>query len=247
MYDLHCHILPGVDDGAADLGESVAMARALSQAGFTLVVASPHAGEGPGGDVSPEVAAEKRAELTAELERRCVGLKLEASAEHVIGPLLFERIAAGEVVPIGGRGRWLFVELPWGGLWQMDQALFRLQAKGYRLLLAHPERHDYLDVARLAAFVSRGVRLQLELGSFSGDFGPRARKLAQTLAEGGLAHVLATDLHHSEGAADLIARGLEAVERALGKSAVCRALVDNPRALLENAEPDAVASFAETS
>jgi protein-tyrosine phosphatase len=239
MYDLHCHLLPGIDDGARDLDEALEMARGLVAMGFHTVAASPHTGAGPGGDVPPALAAQKRAELVGALAAAKVPLTVPPNSEHMMGPLLLERLDRGEVLPLGEAGRWLFVELPWMGLADVEGALFRVQAKGWRVLLAHPERQDFLDLPCLERLVDRGVKLQLELGSAISQFGDDARRMADALVAAGCAHVLATDLHEPTGLAHM-ARALVAARRRWGEEAVERGLVYNPAALLASASPDDV-------
>jgi protein-tyrosine phosphatase len=246
MLDLHCHLLPGVDDGARDLAAALDMARALVAVGFSAVAASPHAGDGPGGDVAPDLASERRGALAAALRDAGIELALLPNAEHMMGPRLHERLARREVVPVGGRGgRWLFVELPWGGVPELERQVFALQAKGYYLLLAHPERYDYLDETVLAALVGRGVRLQVELGSVAGHFGPRARALAGRLVDAGLVHVLATDLHRPDDAEATLREALAAMRSRLGEPSLTRALLENPEAIVAGAPPDGVAAVTE--
>ena len=147
MIDLHCHLLPGVDDGVPDLEHALALAERLVAAGFTHVAPSPHFGGGPGGDVWPARASEVRSELQAAFDAHGIKLKLEPNAEHHVCPALFERLAEPHsMTAVGGRGRWLLTELPWEQLPQPETILFRLQAKGWKLLLAHPERYSYLEV-----------------------------------------------------------------------------------------------------
>jgi len=247
MLDLHCHLLPGVDDGPIDVEAAVPMALALVRAGFAAVAASPHHGEGPGGDVRPPAATAAREALAAALVTRGVPLQLLPSAEHTISPLLMTRLESGDVVPIGGRGEWLLVEVPWGGLPDPEDWIFRLQRRGARLLLAHPERHDYLELALLERLVARGVRLQIELGSFANAYDPGAVARARAIVERGLAHVLATDAHRTQDAETYVPAGLLEVRRRYGEQAVRVALHDNPWAIVRGATVDDIAAFVEAS
>lgn len=244
MLDLHCHLLPGVDDGAPDMAAALAMGEMLNALGFTAVAASPHAGEGPGGDVQPEQAAAVAAELRESLRAAGIPLAIMPNAEHMLTPLLFERLAAGRGVPVGGGGKWLLVELPWGGMSDPEAALFRLQTKGYQVLLAHPERYDYLRADCLSHLVARGIKLQLEAGSFSGEYGFDAQRRAEMLADRGCAHVLATDLHTPAGARERIESALAAVRRRYGEAAIGRGFCDNPTAIVAGAAPDAIGAIA---
>lgn len=238
MIDLHCHILPDVDDGAPDFDTAVAMAKILADAGFTQVAASPHYGEGPGGDVLPALAAERRQALQERLQAEGVDLQLLPNAEHHVTPQLFTRLREGQGVPVGGSGAWLLVELPWQAIPRPEDVLFRVQLAGYRLLLAHPERYSYLDVDAVQRLVDRGVRMQLELGSFVGVYGERAHKRAMALMKDGLGHVLATDLHRPKQAEIWLAEALAFVRKRFGSDALGLALQRNPQAIFNNVTPE---------
>ncbi len=242
MIDLHCHLLPGLDDGAVSMESSVEMARQLVDAGVSTVAPSPHYGEGPGGDVPVEAATRVRELLQERLRREGLELELLPNAEHHISPALFERVDRGEVVPLGGRGRWLLVELPWSPVPNAEDILFRLQMKGYRLLLAHPERCGYLEPRSVERLVERGVKLQIELGSWVGVYGRRAQKRARRFGDRGLAHVVASDLHRPEV---WIGAGMRAFVKRYGQAGLARAMQTNPRGLLADVSPEEVLPFFE--
>ncbi len=244
MIDLHCHLLPGLDDGAPDMAAALSMATTLARLGFTAVAASPHLGSGPGGDVPPERASEVRDELSEALRRDKIDLALLPNAEHHLLPDLYSRIEHGGIVPVAS-SRWLLVELPWGGLSNLEDALFRLQAKGFKLLLAHPERYDFLELATLARLVARGVRVQLELASFADVFGLAARERAEAAVRAGLAHVFATDLHRPAHAEAGLKAACQAVEQSFGKAALVAATRDNPQRIVDDLAVEAIVSTSE--
>lgn len=243
MIDVHCHILPGVDDGAPDMPVAVEMARVLTNAGFTRVAASPHFGEGPGGDVSLEDAAQTRQLLAAELVEQGLRLELLPNAEHHLTPELFARLENGRVAPLGGSGRWLLVEFPWAGVPDPEDVLFRLQTKGWRLLVAHPERHPFLDIDCLQRMVARDVKLQLSLGSFACFYGGQVAQKVQELADRRLGHVLATDLHLAEGAADWLAEAMGMVAERYGAQSLRKAAAENPESMVANAAATNISPF----
>jgi protein-tyrosine phosphatase len=247
VIDLHCHILPGLDDGAPDVDDSLAMARALLGVGFTTVAASPHIGPGPGGDVPLAAADEARAALTVALREAQLPLSLLPNGEHQLSIELFERLGASGAVAIGGRGRWLLTELPWGGLANLESVLFRLQTKGWRVLLAHPERFDFVSADALERLCERGVRLQLDLGSFVGMFGDIVRERAMELTERGVAHVLATDMHRSDQAEAWLASALKLVAKRFGREALSIGTEGNPQRIIDDAAPELVPPLLETS
>ena len=235
MIDLHCHILAAVDDGAPDLEAAIQIATALTELGYHTVAASPHLGGGPGGDVPPEAAAAARGLLTTALAARNMALRVLANAEHHLVPDLLQRIETGGIVPIGGNTNWLLVELPWSPLPMLEALLFHLQARDFRLLLAHPERHTWLDPVTLSTWIARGVRTQAELGSCVGAYGAAARTCAFRLVEQGLVHVLASDIHRPEEVQTAVGGGMASVAKHFGQVALERGSSANPAAILRNA------------
>jgi protein-tyrosine phosphatase len=240
MLDIHCHILPGVDDGSPDLATSLEMARILVEAGFEGVAPSPHLGEGPGGNVGIQKAVEKRQFLQSQLIQNDIPLRLYANAEHHITPTLFSRIDTGDVVPLGEGGRWLLVELPWKSVPRVEDIFFRLALKGYFLILAHPERYSYLDVDTVGRLVDRGIKMQLELGSFVNLYGRRAKQNAEKILSKHWGHVLATDMHHAKDTRAWLAKSLKLLRKRYGQKLLDEGVRDNPMALLKCAQPHTV-------
>ena len=235
MIDLHCHLLPGVDDGPRDLETAVAMARQLHAVGFVTIAPSPHTGTGPGGDTLAATAAAARDHLADALRQHSVALDLVPNAEHTLSPALLDRVAAQTLVPIGGRGHWLLLELPWMELVELEGALERLQQAGYRILLAHPERYDFLSVELLRRLRARGVVLQADLGSLVGLFGPGCRERVNKLVRLGLIDVVASDLHEPVAAHDWLSESLRLVASALGADGFELVTEVNPRKILADA------------
>jgi protein-tyrosine phosphatase len=197
VIDLHCHILHGIDDGPAHMEESVELARALLAAGVTTVAATPHVR-----DDHPSV-------VPAELGERCAGLAARLAAESlplevVVGgevDLLWAHSASADdlrLVSYGRRGTDLLVETPYGPLPPaFERALLALADRGFRLLLAHPERnHGFQrDPSRLAALVDEGVLVQVTADSLTRSGGSGSGWLAARLVREGWAHVIASDAH----------------------------------------------------
>ena len=236
MLDIHCHILPGVDDGSPNMEVSLEMAEILYKAGIRKIAASPHYGEGSAGDVPIEVATERRQELNHALVEAGIDIEILPNAEHHLRPSLFDRIDAGAVVPIGGKGKWLLVELPWQPIPNPEEIIFRIQMKGYRVILAHPERYKYIEPPMVERFVDRGILMQVELGSFADLYGRRARKRAIRYADKGQCHVLASDLHFPRDAEKWIAKSAKYVRKRYGDDGFMRMFSENPPLLTNNAD-----------
>ena len=210
MTDWHSHILPGVDDGLASIGDSLEALREYGALGIREVWLTPHVME----DVpnTTEGLRERFAELRAAYGGP---VELHLAAEYMMDSLL---------LPIGSEGRHLLVETSYfspparlGGI------LGSVRAAGYFPVLAHPERYLYMDMRDYVELAASGAVLQLNLGSMAGMYGSAVRKRALRLLRAGLYTLAGTDLHRTAQAAGL------ASERCLdGTAAGClSALVQN--------------------
>lgn len=198
MIDLHCHLLPALDDGAADLAEALDLADRAVADGVHTVAATPHLrADHP--EVDPFDLRERVAVLQAELERRRIPLELVVGGEVDMAWAYRASTEQLRLVSYGQTGRDLLLETPYGHLPPAFEGLIReLHGRGFRVLLAHPERSPTFqhEPKRLAALVADGVLVQIGADSLTQL--PRrsaGRRLAGRLIGEGLAHVLATDSH----------------------------------------------------
>lgn len=195
MIDLHCHILPGVDDGALDLRDSVGMARQAAADGIEAICATPHIRHDH--DVRIEEIAGRVEALNARLREEdvpVVVLQGGEVAETAVEGLDEEELSR---VSLGG-GDWILLEPAPGPLSDsLARRVEHLAERGRRALIAHPERHLSEDMfERLAALVAGGAMVQA-----TADFFLRERMASgmRALAAAGLVHVLSSDAHSSHG------------------------------------------------
>jgi protein-tyrosine phosphatase len=198
VIDLHCHLLPGIDDGPSTTADALALARAFLAEGITCVAATPHVS--PNYPNTAAVVHDAWLALVGELGRARVPLKLVAGAELdlVHGASLSDAELAGLTL---GRDGALLVECPFSAVVpQFELLVARLQDKGFRVVLAHPERSPAFlrDPELLRRLVGRGALASLTGASFAGRFGRTARKYACWALDEGLAHDVATDAHDAE-------------------------------------------------
>jgi protein-tyrosine phosphatase len=215
VIDLHCHILPGVDDGSPDLPTSLAMARLAAADGIRTTAATPHIRDDHPFDYAsiPSRVAEVNAAIAAD------GIELEvvAGAELALSkvPELDDEQLAGLCL---GESRCLLVESPYTLATDLlERDLFDIQVRGFAPLLAHPERSPSFlkDPARLATLVERGVLCSVTSASLAGKFGKHVQRMALRMAREGIAHDIASDGHGPEGRRPTLRPGLEALEREL--------------------------------
>jgi len=229
FVDLHLHLLPGIDDGAKSLEDSLEMARVLVKLGFTQAAPSPHArDEYASGDAA--LCAEKLKSTQEELSRAGIALTLHTNAENFfLEPTLFPSLSRTI-----GSGKVLLVEAPYQGpLPMLGDLIFRMKLKGVTPLIAHPERcFEFEGKTRAADAVGQGALLQLDIGSLIGRYGKTAEKLARKFLDAGLYWVAATDLHSPVGAEKWLSESLKALEKAVGAKAASQLLSERPAKLL---------------
>jgi protein-tyrosine phosphatase len=209
VIDLHCHVLPGIDDGPQSIEDSVALARAAVAAGTRTIVATPH--------VSWEYPnrAESIARLVAELDRRLSGegVALEIRAGAEIAMTRLPDTPADELARLTlGGGRWLLVEPPFTlASTGLDALVADLHDRGYRVVLAHPERCPafHRDRSMLEALVRSGALGSVTAGSLAGRFGKEVRRFSFELMRDGLVHNVASDAHDDSRRPPTIATELE--------------------------------------
>jgi protein-tyrosine phosphatase len=197
MIDLHSHILPGIDDGARNLEESLEMARLYVERGFRQVVVTPHAlTDSLGKDLARSITLQVE-NLNAILRKQEIDLTLKTGMEIALTPEVPDFLDQGLLLPLAG-SRYVLIEPPFESLpihW--EQIFFNIASRGHRILLAHPERCAQL--ARKPALFDRlietGVYLQVNWGSLIGLHGRPSMKTARYLVRKGYIHCLATDSH----------------------------------------------------
>jgi protein-tyrosine phosphatase len=198
MIDLHNHILPGVDDGAADLAESLEIARQFVSEGVTQAAATPH--YNPEGGTGPDRIdlCRKVEALQAALVHEAIPLTILPGHELYLTPDSPSLLGSGLVAPLGTSNAVLVeVSFDQRPLYLQD-TFFHLQLAGYRPVLAHPERYAFVqrDTACVDELVEKGVILQLTAPSLLGEYGPRVRHTAEQLLRRGAFALAASDRHH---------------------------------------------------
>lgn len=198
MIDLHCHILPGIDDGPADLPSAVAMLRAYAADGVSTVAATPHLrADFP--DVHPHELSARCAELEAAGRAEGLSVGVKVGGELALGWALRADDDDLRAVSLDGRGRDLLIETPANPLGPgVAEGLFALVMRGYRTTLAHPELSSAFQRApdRLAAFADRGTQLQVTAAALlRAPRRSRSAALAHRLVKEGRCTVIASDAH----------------------------------------------------
>ena len=234
MIDLHCHILPGVDDGPQSLAEAVGMCRLAAEDGCEAMVATPHQRRGDWWNTDRERLTALAAELQAAVgpaPRVLLGGEV-----HVDSELLADVEREDGILPLAG-SRYLLIEFGIRGTpAESVHLIHELVVAGWRPIIAHPEFIPWLapDPELVALLVARGALTQVTAMSLTGDFGRRPQNDAAALVEAGLVHFVASDSHGVHRRPPGLRRAYHTLAGRWGEETARRLVADNPRAVLED-------------
>ena len=223
MIDLHCHILPGIDDGARDLDDALAMARQAQADGIEVVCATPHIRHDH--DVRIHELDERVGALQEELDHAGIAVRITRGGE--VAETILDHLTDDELATVALGGRWILLEPRPGPLGEhLVDGVDRLAQRGFGAIVAHPERHAADDIEeRLAQAVERGALVQATAAALA-DGGDGAAWLTR-LTHDGLIHVLGSDAHSSlAGRAVELSAAYAQLESAGGDAAKMRATAE---------------------
>ena len=236
MIDMHCHLLPGLDDGPATLVEAVALARLAVADGITTSVVTPHIHPGRYNNHREKILVYLRAFRLA-LAQQAIPLDLRLGAEVRVCIESLELLKLGKVPFMGEHQgfRVVLLELPHGtvpvGTLRLVDKLVQMNI---RPMIAHPERNKAImdKPARIEPFLAAGCWLQLTAGSLTGDFGTSAQKLAHMLMDDGSVRVVASDAHNASSRPPVLSKARAYIGKRWGADVANDVMLRNPRQIL---------------
>jgi protein-tyrosine phosphatase len=238
MIDLHCHILPGVDDGAPDLATAINMATALATDGVRTVACTPHILPGLYHNSGPEIR-QATASLQRVVSEQGIPLHLVTGADNHIVPEFLAELQSGNLLSLAD-SRYVLVEPPHHvAPPRLEELFFSLIAAQYVPILTHPERLTWIssNYSALTRLNTAGTWFQITAGSLAGDFGRNARYWAERLLDEGRVHVLATDAHDLKRRPPNLSRGRELAAKRVGDVEAQNLVDARPRGVLHNVPP----------
>lgn len=236
MVDIHCHILPDIDDGAESMDEALEMARMAAFTGVTEIVATPHFRGEPEFLEMREEIDRRYLQLKEALDRWHVPVRLHPGAEVLCLPQT-PQLAAQGLLPTLGKSRYVLTEFFFNESFSyMDDCLREIAYHGYMPVVAHPERYEAVqrNPQRLELWADQGFVLQLNKGSILGSLGVRAEVAANELLELGLAHLFASDAHSCHSRTPHMDNLLRWAEEYCDPVCAQILLEENPRRILLN-------------
>jgi protein-tyrosine phosphatase len=245
VIDLHSHILPGIDDGAANLNISLEMARIAVTNGVTIQACTPHIFPGLYQNSGAQIRS-ATLELQRHLDERGVPLRLVTGADAHVVPNMAGKLREGAILSLADT-RYVLVEPPHHvAPPRIEYFFFELLAAGYVPILTHPERLTWIETHYMlfVQLFRAGVWMQLTSGSLTGAFGRRPKYWAERMLSDGLVQILASDAHGAKRRRPDLADGRAVAAKWLGEDEAEQLVCIRPRAVLLNVEPSKVSAPA---
>jgi len=238
MIDLHCHILPGIDDGASDLSVALEMAKASVADGVTIIACTPHILPGLYKNTGSQIReATKR--LQDALDQEAIPLSLTTGADIHMVPNFVSGLRADHLLSLAD-SRYVLVEPPHHvAPLRLEDCFFNLMVAGYVPILTHPERLAWIKshYSAIQQLVRAGVWMQITAGSLTGAFGRTARYWAERMLDEGCVHILATDAHDTVRRPPNLSKGRDFAATRVGGQEAEHLVVTRPRGILSNQLP----------
>lgn len=229
MIDIHCHILPGIDDGAKHMSETIVMAKKAVQEGIDTIIATPHHRNERYENEKKDILV-KVNEVNRVLSKEGISLKVLAGQETRIFGEFLEEYEAGKIVTLADSS-YVFIELPSGHVPRYtEKLLYDIQLEGLTPIIVHPERNSEI-VERpdlVYQLVKSGALTQVTAASLCGQFGKKIKTFSQQLIEANLTHFIASDAHNTKNRIFKMAEAFDHIESRYG--------VDMVYLFTENAE-----------
>ncbi len=200
MTDMHSHLIPGIDDGAKTIEDSIALIRELNSAGFSRLITTPHIMSDYYKN-TPEIINEGLETVRAALLVEKIPVQIDAAAEYYIDDGFLQKLENERLLTFGDN--YLLVEISYmNPPDNIREIFFRTMVLGYKPILAHPERYPYWynNFDEYRTIRDSGIALQLNLNSLTGYYGPDAKRIAEKLIDNSMIDMVGSDMHHQKHA-----------------------------------------------
>ena len=234
FVDIHCHLVPAIDDGAASWDETLEMARMAVADGMRTIICTPHQCGNYAGNCGEDIRAAV-SQLKSVLDRSHIPLNVLPGADVRIESNLIQQLKAGEVVSLADRRRHVLLELPHELYIPLDSVIADLRSAGMTGILSHPERNQGI-IRRpelVATLVRTGCLMQITSGSLIGTFGAAIQRLCEQFLCNGLVHFIATDAHGARSRRPLMNRAFQRAAELVGDEYAMDICCRNPQCVAD--------------
>jgi len=229
MIDIHCHILPAIDDGPKRIDESLRMCRIAASDGIETIVATPHINNNYITD-SRDVL-KKVKELNILLSKEKVNLKILPGNDVYIQPDLLKDITSGKILTIDDKKKYIILELPSQSLpFYVEKVIPELKKNKITAIISHPERNYQIqkNINTVERMIKAGALMQITAMSITGEFGSSAQKSAHDLLKKGFVYAIASDAHSVDKRPPILSKAVDYASDLIDRKDVMKMVCDNP-------------------
>ena len=196
--DIHSHLIPGIDDGSPNIEVTLELLNKFQDLGYSKVITTPHVMSDYYRN-TPEIINKGLKEVRKIIKENNLNIKIEAAAEYNLEPTFEELLNGGELLTFGNEKYLLFELSFFNEPPRLNESIWSMKERGYSPVLAHVERyvywHDNYD--KIDEIINRGVKLQLNIGSLTGSYGPEVKSFAERLVSDEVIEFVGSDCHHA--------------------------------------------------
>ncbi len=199
--DIHSHLLEGIDDGVQTLEQAEEIVRYFGHLGYSKLITTPHVISDSYRN-TPQIIREKLSELRRYLKEVDIDMEIEAAAEYYLDDYVFKLVEQDKEMLTFGKKYLLFETNFLTEPLNLKEFIFMASVKGYKLVMAHPERYQYFyqNFEKASDLMDRGVLFQININSIAGHYGNQVQSVAKKLIDRGWVHFLGSDCHHIQHA-----------------------------------------------
>ena len=195
--DIHSHLIPGIDDGSPDMETTIILLKKFIDLGYKKVITTPHVMSDYYKN-NPEIILSGLNHVRKEIKKQNLNIEIEAAAEYNLEPEFEKLLDDGKLLSFGAEKYLLFELSFFDEPLRLNETIWKMIEKGFRPVLAHVERYGYWhnNYDKIEEMINRGVKLQLNIGSVTGAYGPEVKKFAERLIKDEIIDFVGSDCHH---------------------------------------------------
>jgi protein-tyrosine phosphatase len=241
FIDIHCHCLPGLDDGPATLADALVLCRTLADDGVKIVIATPHQQGRFDGRNEPETIRNSVRKLNEHLRKANIEITVLPGADIRIDERIPSLLEKQRILTLADGGHYILLELPHDTFIDAKPLLRELSASNITTIISHPERHRVLSSQpqRLSKWLETGAHLQITAGSLLGCFGPQVEEAGWFFLRRRWASFVASDAHDIKQRCPMMKAAFEKIRQKFGQDLACLLCIENPSRVInsEGLEP----------